>query len=184
MARSSSCWNKCSPSSPRSGGVLHELAGEAVELVWCLCLTAVAVAAVGRWAFCPDLLPRLAGACSGAGDGDSGALYRSRSKVLLDPVAGRWIWWRRTPSGVEDRRILGEHHRQPLLVLRLRDGCRLRNTFGDFPSASNKVKPALGRAATAARRRHGLEVEEGGCLKVFVVISLFVRVLCAVCCFL
>ena len=57
----------------------------------------------------------------------------------------------------------------------LRDGCCLFDPFGDFPSATNNVKPALGGVAAAARRRHGLEVEDEGHLKVLVVISFLLR---------
>jgi hypothetical protein len=55
--------------------------------------------------------------------------------------------------------------------------------FGDFPSATNNVRPTQGGAAAAARRRHGLEVEDEGLLKDFVVIFVFLGVLCTVRCF-
>jgi hypothetical protein len=55
--------------------------------------------------------------------------------------------------------------------------------FGDFPSATNNFRPALGGAAAAARRRHGLEVEDKGHLKDFAVIFVFVEVFCIVRCF-
>jgi hypothetical protein len=38
-------------------------------------------------------------------------------------------------------------------------------------------------AAAAARHRHGLEVEDEGLLKNFVVFFVFLEVLCTVCCF-
>jgi hypothetical protein len=41
--------------------------------------------------------------------------------------------------------------------------------FGDFPSATNNVRPALGGAA--ARRRQGMEVEDKGHLKDFVFVE-------------
>jgi hypothetical protein len=46
--------------------------------------------------------------------------------------------------------------------------------FGDFPSATNNVRPALGGAAAAARRRPGLEVDDEGHLKDFDVFFIFV----------
>ena len=58
-----------------------------------------------------------------------------------------------------------ELHRRCIFLLRLRDGCGLLDPFDDFPSASNNVRPALGGAAAAARRRHGWEVEDEGHLK-------------------
>jgi hypothetical protein len=55
------------------------------------------------------------------------------------------------------------------------------NPFGDFPSAINSVKPNLGGAAAAARRRHGLEVEDEELLKdrVVIFISLGVLLYCS-----
>jgi hypothetical protein len=38
------------------------------------------------------------------------------------------------------------------------DICGLLDPFGDFSSATNNFRPALGGAAAAARHRHGLEV--------------------------
>jgi hypothetical protein len=52
--------------------------------------------------------------------------------------------------------------------------------FGDFPSATNNIRPALGGAAAAARRQHGLEVKDEGHLKDFDVIFVFVELLCTV----
>jgi hypothetical protein len=51
--------------------------------------------------------------------------------------------------------------------------CGLLGLFGDFSSASNNVRPALGGAAAAVHRRHGLEVEDEGHLKDFNVIFIF-----------
>jgi hypothetical protein len=79
-----------------------------------------------------------------------------------------------------DLRIVKELHRQFFLLLRLWDGCGLFDPFGDFPSATNNVRPTQGGAAAAARRRHGLEVEEEGLLKDLVVLFVFLRVLCTI----
>jgi hypothetical protein len=43
--------------------------------------------------------------------------------------------------------------------------------------------PTQGGAAAAARHRHGLEVEDEGLLKDFVVSFVFLRMLCTVHCF-
>jgi hypothetical protein len=56
----------------------------------------------------------------------------------------------------------------------------LFDPFGDFPSATNNVRPTLGGAV---RRRHGLEVEDEGLLKDLIVIFVFLGVLCTVRCF-
>jgi hypothetical protein len=77
-----------------------------------------------------------------------------------------------------DLRIVKELHRQFFLLLRLWDGCGLFDPFGDFPSATNNISPTQGEAVAAARRRHGLEVEDEGLLKDLVVIFVFLRVLC------
>jgi hypothetical protein len=63
------------------------------------------------------------------------------------------------------------------------DGCGFLDPFGDFPSATNNVRPTQGGAAATTRRRHGLEVEDGGLLKGLVVIFVFVGMLCTVRCF-
>jgi hypothetical protein len=55
--------------------------------------------------------------------------------------------------------------------------------FGDFRFATNNVRPALGGAVAAAHHRHGLEVEDEGHLKNFVVIFVFVEVFYTVHCF-
>jgi hypothetical protein len=86
-------------------------------------------------------------------------------------------------SGYGDLWIVKEHHRQLFPLLRLRDECGLHNPFGDFPSATNNVKPTQGGAAVAARRRYGLEVEDEGLLKDLVVIFIFLEMFCTVRCF-
>jgi hypothetical protein len=93
------------------------------------------------------------------------------------------VWSSRTSFGCGDLRIAKELHRRFILLLRLRDGCGLLGPFGDFPFATNNVMPALEGAAAAARRRHGLEVEDEGHLKDFDVIFIFVEVFCTVRCF-
>jgi hypothetical protein len=85
-----------------------------------------------------------------------------------------WLW---------DLQIVKELHRQFFLLLRLRGGCGLLDPFGDFPSATNNVRPSQGGAAAAAHRRHGLEVEDEGLLKDLVVIFIFLGVICTVRCF-
>jgi hypothetical protein len=52
---------------------------------------------------------------------------------------------------------------------------------GDFLSATNNIRPAQGGAA-AARRQHGLKIEDKGFFKKFFVIFL-IKVLCTVRCF-
>jgi hypothetical protein len=83
------------------------------------------------------------------------------------------VWSSRISSGCGDLRIVKELHRQFFLLLRLRGGCGLLDPFGDFPSATKNVRPTQGGAAAAARRRHGLEVEDEGLLKDLVVIFVF-----------
>jgi hypothetical protein len=56
-------------------------------------------------------------------------------------------------------------HRKLFLLLRLWDGCGLLDPFDDFPRATNNVMSSHARVAAAARRRHGLEVEDDGHLK-------------------
>ena len=87
------------------------------------------------------------------------------------------VWSLRILSGYGDLRIVMELHRQFNFLLRLRDGCGLLDPFGDFPSATNNVRLTQGGAAVAARRRHGLEVEDEGLLKDLVVIFVFLLVL-------
>ena len=62
------------------------------------------------------------------------------------------VCFSRAFSGGGDLRIVVELHRRFILLL--------WHPFGDFPSATNNVRPAQGGAAAAARRRHGLEVED------------------------
>ena len=83
------------------------------------------------------------------------------------------VWSSRISSGCGDLRIVKELHRQFILLLRLWDGCGLFDPFGDFPSATNNVRPTQGGAAAAACRRHGLKVEDEGFLKDLVVIFPF-----------
>jgi hypothetical protein len=94
------------------------------------------------------------------------------------------VWSSRMSSGCGDLRIIKELRRQLFLLLCLQDGCGLLDPFNDFPSATNNVRPTQGEATAAARRRHGLEVEDEGLLKDLVVIFVFLRVLCTVRCFL
>jgi hypothetical protein len=93
------------------------------------------------------------------------------------------VWFSWISSGCGDLRIVKELYRQFFLLLRLRDGCGLLDPFGDFPSATNNVRPTREGAATAVHRRHGLEVEDEGLLKDLVVIFVFLGVLCTVRCF-
>jgi hypothetical protein len=83
------------------------------------------------------------------------------------------VWSSRISSGCGDLWIVKELHRQFFLLLRLQDGCGLLDPFGDFPFATNNVRPTQGGAAAATRRRHGLEVEDEGFLKDLVVIFIF-----------
>jgi hypothetical protein len=92
------------------------------------------------------------------------------------------VWSSMISSGCGDLRIVKELNRQFFLLRCLRDGCGLLDLFGDFPSATN-VWPTQGGAAAAARRRHGLEVEDKGLLKNLVIIFVFLRVLYTVCYF-
>jgi hypothetical protein len=93
------------------------------------------------------------------------------------------VWSLRFSSGCGDLWIVKELHRQFFLLLHLRDGCGLLDLFDDFPSATNNVRPTQGVAAAAARRRHGLEVEDEVLLKDFIIIFVFLGVLCTVRCF-
>jgi hypothetical protein len=93
------------------------------------------------------------------------------------------VWSSRISSGCGDLQIVKELHRQFFLLIHLRDGCGLLDPFDDFPSAINNVRPTRGGAAVAARRRHGLEVEDEGLLKYFIVIFVFLGVLGTVRCF-
>jgi hypothetical protein len=93
------------------------------------------------------------------------------------------VWFLRTSSGWEDLRIVMEIHHQLFFLLRLWDGCGLLDPFGNFSSATNNVRLTQGGAAAAAHRRHGLEVEDEGHLKNFIVIFIFVQVPYIVRCF-
>jgi hypothetical protein len=93
------------------------------------------------------------------------------------------LWSSRFLSGCGDFGIIKELHRQFFLLLRLRDGCGILDPFGDFPSLVNNVRPTQGGAAAAARRRHGLEVEDKELFKDLVVIFVFLGVLYTVRCF-
>jgi hypothetical protein len=68
-----------------------------------------------------------------------------------------------------------ELHRQFNLLLRLCDGCGLLDPFGDFPSATNNVRPTPRGAVVAAHCRHSLEVEDEGILKDLIIIFVFLR---------
>jgi hypothetical protein len=93
------------------------------------------------------------------------------------------VWSSRFSSGCGDLRIIKELHRQFFVLLCLRDGCGLLDPFGDFPSATNNVRPTRGGAAAAVHRRHGLKVEDEGLLKNFVVIFVFLGMFCTFRCF-
>jgi hypothetical protein len=93
------------------------------------------------------------------------------------------VWASRISSGCGDLRIVKELHRQFFLLLRLWDGCGLLDPFGDFPSATNNVRPTQGGAAALVHRRLGLEVEDAGLLKDLIVIFVFLGVLCTIWCF-
>jgi hypothetical protein len=93
------------------------------------------------------------------------------------------VWSSRFSSGCGDLQIVKELHRQFFLLLCLRDGCGLLDPFGNFPSATNNVRPTQGGVAAAAHRRHGLEVEDEGLFKDLIVIFIFLEVLCTVRCF-
>jgi hypothetical protein len=118
------------------------------------------------------------------------AIPRAIRSPRLQPHLGGYVerlvgvvWASRISSGCGDLQIVKELHRQFFLLLRLRGGCGLLDPFGDFPFATNNVRPTHGGAATAARRRHSLEVEDGRLLKNLIVISIFLGVLCTVWCF-
>jgi hypothetical protein len=83
------------------------------------------------------------------------------------------VWSSRISSGCGDLRIVKEFYWRFFLLLHLRDGCNLLDPFGDFPFATNNVRPTQGGAAAAAHHRHGLEVEDEGHLKDLNVIFVF-----------
>jgi hypothetical protein len=60
------------------------------------------------------------------------------------------VWSSRILSGCGDLRIVKELHQQFFLLLRLRDGCGLFDPFGDFPSATNNVKPTRAAASVGS----------------------------------
>jgi hypothetical protein len=79
------------------------------------------------------------------------------------------VWSSRASSSCGDLWIVKELHRRFIVLLRLWEGCGLWGPFGDFPSATNNVGLALGGSTAAMHSRHGLEVEDEGRLKDFVV---------------
>jgi hypothetical protein len=89
----------------------------------------------------------------------------------------------RTSSGCGDLQIVKELHRRFIFLFCLRDEYGLLGPFGDFMSATNNVRLAMGDAAAVARRRHGVDVENEGNLKDFDVIFIFVKMFCTVCYF-
>jgi hypothetical protein len=82
--------------------------------------------------------------------------------------------------GCGDLRIVKDLQRQFILLLCIRNGCVLLDSFSDFPSATNNAKPTQRGAAAAAHHRHDLEVEDERHIKDFVEIFLFIEVLCNV----
>jgi hypothetical protein len=90
----------------------------------------------------------------------------------------------RISSGCGNLWIVKELHRQFFFLLRLPSGCGLLDLFGDFPSATNNARLTQVGAAVVVCRRHGLKVKNEGLPKDLVVIFIFLRVLCTVCCFL
>jgi hypothetical protein len=80
--------------------------------------------------------------------------------------------------GCGDLRIVKDLQRQFILLLCIRNGCVLLDSFSDFPSATNNAKPTQRGAAAAAHHRHGLKVEDEGLLNDLVVIFVFLGVLC------
>jgi hypothetical protein len=55
-------------------------------------------------------------------------------------------WSSRILSGCGNLRIVKELHRQFFLLLRLQDRYGLLDPFGDFPFATNNVRPTQRRA--------------------------------------
>jgi hypothetical protein len=93
------------------------------------------------------------------------AIRSSRLQPHLNSNVERFVevvWSSRISSGRRDLPIVKELHRQFFLLLRIRDRCGLLDMFGDFPSATNNVRPTQGGAAAAARRRHGLKLKMKG----------------------
>jgi hypothetical protein len=79
------------------------------------------------------------------------------------------VWSSRISSGCGDIWIINELHRQFFFLLRLWNGCGLLDLFGDFPSATNNVRPTQRGAAWL--------------LKDLFVIFVFLGVFCTVRCF-
>jgi hypothetical protein len=90
------------------------------------------------------------------------------------------MWFSWISSGYGDLRIFMELHRRLFLLLRLRDRCCLVDPFGNFSHTTNNVRPSQGVEAAVAHRQHGLDVEDEGHLKNFVVIFVFVEMFCTV----
>jgi hypothetical protein len=84
----------------------------------------------------------------------------------------------RTTFGFGDLWIVKELYRRFSFLFVFRDGCGLLDPFGDFPSATNNVKPALRGAAAVTRRRHGLKVKDEGQIKNFNVIFIVLTASC------
>jgi hypothetical protein len=63
-----------------------------------------------------------------------------------------------------------ELHLRLFLLLPLWDECALLDPFGDFPTATNNVRPTQGGVGAVARRRYSLEVEDKGHLEDFVIL--------------
>jgi hypothetical protein len=72
------------------------------------------------------------------------------------------VWSSRTSSGCGCLRIVKELHRRFILLLHLWDGCGFLGPFGDFLSAINNVRTAMGGAAATTRHQHSLKVEDEG----------------------
>jgi hypothetical protein len=97
----------------------------------------------------------------------------------IDTLVGV-VWSSRILSGCGNLRIVKELHRQFFFLFRLRSKCGLLEPFGDFPSATNNIRPTQEGATTAAHRRHDLKVEDEGLLKDLIVIFIFLGMLCTV----
>jgi hypothetical protein len=51
------------------------------------------------------------------------------------------VWSSGISSGCDDLQIVKELHQQFFILIRLRGGCGLLDPFGDFPSATNNIRP-------------------------------------------
>jgi hypothetical protein len=69
------------------------------------------------------------------------------------------VWSARIPSGCGDLQIVKKLQWQFFLLLYLQDGCDLVDPYGDFPSATNNIRPTQGGAIAAVCCRHGLELK-------------------------